>query len=259
MLTPPQVLVFSGHDPTGGAGIQADIETLFQLKAHAIPIITCLTVQNSHNVLKLMPVSATQIQQQVTPILQDLQPKVIKMGLLGSVEGLNAVVEIVRQLPELPVVVDPILAAGGGKDLSQQDFIQQFYQHLLPLVDILTPNSEEARRLTGEQDLNQCAEKLLAQGCQSVLITGTHENSVAVDNVFYQVKQKPQTLTWQRLPATYHGSGCTLAAAISAGLAHGLDKLSAIKQAQHYTWQALNQAYALGSGQLFPQRRITLA
>ena len=255
MYIPQQVLVFSGHDPTGGAGIQADIETLFQFKAHAIPIITCLTSQNSHNVLQLMPLSKTQIQQQVRPILEDLNPCVIKLGLLGSLEVLDTVVDIIKQCPDLPVIVDPILSAGGGKDLTKQDFIQQFCQKLLPLTDILTPNSEEARRLSGEMDLDKSAEVLLQRGCKAVLITGTHENSIAVNNTLYQHNQPPQTLTWQRLAHEYHGSGCTLTAAISAGIAQGLDVVSAIKQAQTYTWQALETAYPLGSGQLFPQRK----
>jgi hydroxymethylpyrimidine/phosphomethylpyrimidine kinase len=214
-------------------------------------------VQDSHNVYQLIPLSAQQISQQVAPVLADLHPKVIKLGLLGSIEVMDAVMAVLRQHPDLPVVLDPILAAGGGKDFSQQDLITHMRENLVPLTTIITPNSEEARRLTGESQLDKAAEVLLQQGCSAVLITGTHENSPEVSNCLYQAQKPPQILHWPRLAGSYHGSGCTLSSAIAAYLAHGFDLNDATKKAQAYTWHSLQAGYRLGQGQFFPQRRVS--
>ena len=249
----PVVLCFSGHDPTGGAGIQADIETIGSLGCHAATIITCLTAQDTRNVAALMPQTVKDFTRQTELLIADLPIAAIKIGLLGSAEIALACASFIRQLMPRPVVLDPILAAGGGTDLSSANLLDTLRRTLLPLVTVATPNSPEARRLAGQNDLDACARWILATGCGHVLITGTHETELRVTNRLYGVDDQ-SAQTWERLPHSYHGSGCTLAAAIAAGLAKGLSVRAAVETAQRFTWQSLEAAQAPGKGQSLPDR-----
>jgi len=156
--------------------------------------------------------------------------------------------------PHIPVILDPVLAAGGGHDFDSVH-MSETIRTLLPHVTVLTPNSVEARRLAPEADtLDACAMALLAQDCEYVLITGTHENTPRVVNTLYANHRLLESYTWERLPHSYHGSGCTLAAALAGLLAQGQEVLSAIYQAQEYTWEALRGGYRIGAGQHMPNR-----
>ena len=251
----PIVLSFSGHDPCGGAGIQADIEAIITQGCHSASVITCLTEQNTINVKKIIPQSTQEFLHQTKTLLTDLKISVIKIGLIGDAAIALSILDILKQHQQIPVILDPILAAGGGKNLANQDLLNAILK-LLPYVTVLTPNSIEARKLTGLSDLTECGEKLLALGCQSVLITGTHENTEQVSNsLFYQGQIK--TYHYARLQNDYHGSGCTLAASIAALLAQGLELTEVILKAQDYTWQTLNNAYLTGKGQYNPARLLT--
>jgi hydroxymethylpyrimidine/phosphomethylpyrimidine kinase len=249
----PVVLSFSGHDPSGGAGIQADIETLSSHHCHNISVITALTEQDSQNVKKMWPQSAEAIISQAETLFADMPVAVIKIGLVGHEQTAQAIAQILRQHTDIPVVFDPVLAAGGGTPLSDASLIESMVNLLLPLTTILTPNTAEARALTGLVDVNDCGFALLAKGCDYVLITGADESTTGVDNrLFYN--GKVETFHWERLPERYHGSGCTLASSIAGLLAQGLDPISAIAEAQDYTWNALAAGYQIGQGQHKPHR-----
>ncbi|NOT11571.1 MAG: hydroxymethylpyrimidine/phosphomethylpyrimidine kinase [Methylococcaceae bacterium] len=250
----PVVLCFSGHDPSGGAGFQADIETLVSHHCHAASVITALTEQDTSNVKKLIPQSPSDIVSQAHTVLNDLPVKAFKIGLIGHHETVVALHSVIKNYPEIPVILDPVLAAGGGAALSNQLLITAIIDLLLPYTTVLTPNSQEARKLTGLTDLQECGLSLLDKGCNTVLITGTHESTPAVSNQVFQQQRCVQTSSWPRLPASYHGSGCTLAASIAGLMAHGLNVLAAIDEAQKYTWQTLNAAYQPGRGQHVPDR-----
>jgi hydroxymethylpyrimidine/phosphomethylpyrimidine kinase len=254
LMNPPCVLVFSGHDPCGGAGIQADIQSISAQGCHPLPLITCLTVQDTRNVSALMPVSVAQLQAQARTLLADIRPAAVKIGLLGSAEMVYAVAEIVRQLPPLPLVLDPVLAAGGGTALASAAVRAAMIATLLPLTTVLTPNSPEARALSDENDLTQAAARLCAWGCDSVLVTGAHEEGAIVRNTLYHAAGILQQKEWPRLPGEYHGSGCTLAAALAARLAQGETLADAAAQAQEYTWHSLARAFSPGHGQALPWR-----
>jgi hydroxymethylpyrimidine/phosphomethylpyrimidine kinase len=256
----PSVLIFAGHDPTGGAGIQADIQSISAQGCHPLPLISCLTVQDSHNVRAIFPVPLPQLHAQAQTLLADITPAAIKIGLLGSVEMVYCVAEIIKHLPPLPLVLDPVLAAGGGTALASAEICAAITQMLLPLTTVLTPNSPEARQLSGKQNLDSAAVQLIAAGCQQVLITGTHEDSVVVTNTLYDTYGMVQQNQWPRLIGTYHGSGCTLAAALAARLALGEHPSQASTQAQDYTWHSLTRAFTPGHGQAIPWRQLkTLA
>ncbi|QFY43870.1 hydroxymethylpyrimidine/phosphomethylpyrimidine kinase [Candidatus Methylospira mobilis] len=257
----PIVLCFSGHDPVGGAGVQADIETISRLGCHACTVITALTVQDSADVHSILPLDTTLFLQQARCVIADMHPDAVKIGLLGSADMAASVASLLRELPEIPVVLDPVLAAGGGYELAGETLQNTLVEQLLPLTTVLTPNTYEAARLSGltgkAPDSNACAARLLAHGCRHVLITGTHAPTNAVINRLYSSARTDNEHTawrWDRLPHSYHGSGCTLAAAIAAGLATGLDAEAACEQAQDYTWRALSCGYRPGQGQHLPNR-----
>lgn len=250
----PVVLCFSGHDPSGGAGVQADIETLVSHHCHAASVITALTEQDTRNVKKLIPQRPDDIISQATTLSADLPIKAIKIGLIGHHDTAAAIHTVLTRHPRIPVVLDPVLAAGGGAALASDRLITAITDLMLPRTTVLTPNSEEARRLTGLTDLHACGLALLNKGCDYVLITGTHETTPAVSNQLFHDGRCLETFTWDRLPASYHGSGCTLASAVAALVAQGLSPFQAVLEAQEYTWNTLQAAYRPGRGQHNPNR-----
>jgi hydroxymethylpyrimidine/phosphomethylpyrimidine kinase len=251
----PVVMTLAGNDPTGGAGIQADIESIISMGCHAAPVITALTVQDTAQVIGFAPIEAELIIQQARAVLEDMPVAAVKIGMMGSIEAVQAIHSILMDYPDLPVVLDPVLASGSGAELADDEVIGGMRSLLLPLTTVLTPNSLEARRLAPESDnLDACAMSLLDQGAEFVLLTGTHETTPRVYNTLYGNRRKLETFTWPRLEGSYHGSGCTLAAAIAGLMAQGTEPLSAIHEAQEFTWQALNHGYRLGMGQRLPNR-----
>ena len=251
----PIVMVFSGNDATGGAGIQADIESLLSMGCHAAPVVTAVTVQDTQNVKGYSPVDAHLVIEQARAVLEDMTVSAFKIGMLASVENVGAVHSILVDYPDIPVVLDPVIIAGGGGVLTDDDVVEAMESLLFPLTTVLTPNSHEARALAPEADsLEACAQELLENGCEYVLITGTHERTLEVVNTLHGNLRQLESYTWERLPANYHGSGCTLASAIAGLLAHGVDPLSAIREAQEYTWETLKHGYRIGMGQYIPNR-----
>lgn len=250
----PIVLSFSGHDPSGGAGVQADIETIVSHHCHACSVITALTEQDSRNVRRLLPQPTDAILSQARTVLADYRIAAIKIGLLGHVGAVTAIHTILREQPGVPVVLDPVLAAGGGTPLADRQLLDAVIELLLPLTTVLTPNSQEARQLAGMDDLTACGQALRAKGAEYVLITGSHEATAEVHNQLFTPDNGTHIFHWQRLPHDYHGSGCTLASAVAALLAQGLDAFTAIGEAQDYTWQALEAGYRPGNGQFNPDR-----
>lgn len=251
----PIVLTLSGNDPSGGAGIQADIESLASHGCHCAPVITAITVQDTRDVHSYAPLDGTLIMEQARAVLEDMPVAAIKIGMLGSTEAVEAIYGVLLDYPDIPVVLDPVIASGGGTKLAEHDVIEAISTLLLPHVTILTPNSPEARILAPEADnLDACAMALLEKGCEFVLITGTHENTSSVTNHFYGTHRLLESYTWERLNGSFHGSGCTLAASIAGLLAQGLEPLSAVHEAQAYTWETLLHAVRLGMGQPLPNR-----
>lgn len=251
----PVVMALSGSDPSGGAGIQADIEALASHGCHCAPVITAVTVQDTQDIKSYAPLDGTLIMEQARAVLEDMPVVAIKIGLLGSTEAVEAIHSVLHDYPDIPVVLDPVLASGGGTALADDELLEALSGLLLPNTTVLTPNSLEARLLAPEADnLDACAMALLDKGCEFVLITGTHENTPHVVNSLYGNHRVLETFNWERLPGSFHGSGCTLAASIAGLLAQGLEPFSAIHEAQEYTWEALAHGYRVGMGQPIPNR-----
>jgi hydroxymethylpyrimidine/phosphomethylpyrimidine kinase len=256
---PPIVLSFAATDPTGGAGIQADLLTLSSMGCYALSIVTAITVQDTAGVEDVLAIDSEWVTDQARVVLEDMPVTAFKIGLVGSIENCAAIAEVVSDYPDVPLIFDPVLTSGRGDEMASDDMIAAMRELLIPQTTILTPNSLEARRLAeegGDEELSidECARRILEMGCEYVLITGTHENTPQVINTLYGQQGVIRTDSWQRLPGSYHGSGCTLAAAIAATLANGLDIPEAVREAQEYTWQTLNAGFRPGMGQHIPDR-----
>lgn len=256
---PPAVLTFAATDPSGGAGIQADILTLASMGCHPLSVITAITVQNTSGVEAISPVDADLVADQARAILEDIPIAAFKIGVLGSAEIVAIVAEIVSDYPEIPLILDPVLASGRGDEFANEDTLAAIREMLVPQCTVITPNTPELRRLVQEDDedgvdIETLALRLVEMGCEYVLVTGTHEPSSDVINTVFFDKGIVRSDTWQRLPGSYHGSGCTLASALAATIARGLDISEAAREAQEYTWQTLKFGFRPGMGQFVPDR-----
>ena len=265
--TPPTVLTFAATDPSGGAGLQADILALASIGCHPLSVVTGVTVQDTVGVESVMALDADWVNEQARTILEDVQVSAFKLGLLGSIENVAVIAEIMADYPDVPLLIDPILTSGRGDELANEEMQAAMCDLLFPQATLITPNSLEARRLgfydeseeIQHTSLDEAAMRLLGMGAEYVLITGTHERSTDVVNSLYGahpsgVSGLIKSYHWERLAGSYHGSGCTLTSAIAACLAHGLSMEEAIQEAQEYTWQTLKNAFRPGMGQFIPDR-----
>jgi hydroxymethylpyrimidine/phosphomethylpyrimidine kinase len=259
---PPSVLTFAGTDPSSGAGLQADILTFASIGCHPLSVVTAVTVQDTIGVDSIQAMDADWVNDQARAILEDVQVSAFKLGLLGSVENIAVVAEIMADYPDVPLLIDPILTSGRGDELANDDMMDAMIELLFPQATLITPNSLEARRLAFADEideihltsLDESAARLLAMGSEYVLITGTHERTLEVTNTLYGGNKMIRAYKWERLPGSYHGSGCTLTSAIAACMAHGLTMEEAIQEAQEYTWQTLKNGFRPGMGQFIPDR-----
>ena len=265
------VLVFSGADPSGGAGMAADILAIHAQGAHPLPVITALTVQDNDRVYEVLPVEPDLVLRQARALVEKGTVDAVKIGIPGSAANARAIAQLIAELrrtsPELPVVLDPVLASGHGDLLARGDAVQALAV-LLPLVTLITPNGPEAAALAsaygsaaaGDEAVSRsAAQALLGQGCRHVLVTGGHGEGDTVINRWFSAPPEPAPSSghgwsWARLPGEFHGSGCTLAAAIAGLLAHGYPMQQALARAQGYTHRALAAAFAIAPGQRIPQR-----
>jgi len=251
----------NGSDPSGGAGIQADILTLASLGCHPLSVITAITAQDSSGVADMLVMDAEWVLDQARLLLEDMRVAAFKVGLIGSIENVAAITELVSDYPDVPLILDPELANTGGHEFADEELLEALRDLLLPQVTVLTPSSLEVRRLASndpdEEDsleLSDAARRLTALGCEYVLVTGAHENTRQVTNTLYHGASVVRADHWERLPTGYHGAGGTLAAAIAGMLASGAQVPEAVREAQEYTWQTLKHAFRPGMGQHIPDR-----
>ena len=261
-LMPPTVLTFAATDPSSGAGLQADILTFASIGCYPLSVVTAITAQDTLGVENVMVFDADWVNEQARTILEDVQVSAFKLGMLGSVENIAVIAEIMADYPDVPLLIDPILSSGRGDELANDEMQAAMIDLLFPQATLITPNSLEARRYAFADEteeventsLEESAQRLLAMGPEYVLITGTHERSPEVVNTLYGEKGFIGAYNWERLPGSYHGSGCTLTSAIAACMAHGLTMEEAVQEGQEYTWQTLKGAFRPGMGQYVPDR-----
>lgn len=246
----PCVLVCAGLDPSGGAGIQADIEAISAQGAHALPLVTALTVQDNNAVREVVPVDAGVLRRQAALLAETMPIRAVKIGIPGSPENAEAIAAIVVMLRairrDLPVVLDPVLASGRGDSLARGDALAALAP-LLAVTTLLVPNLPEAAALgiapNGSTPLP----------CPHVLVTGGHGEGADVINRWLSAAGSREW-RWPRLRGEFHGSGCTLASSIAARLALGDSMAQALELGQRWCDRTLAHAYAIAPGQRIPRR-----
>ena len=249
-----RVLIVAGSDSGGGAGIQADIKTVTMLDAYAATAVTALTAQNTQGVFGVLPIAPDFIRRQIEVVLDDIGADAIKSGMLHSdavIETLAAVLD--ERAKGVPLVVDPVMAAKGGAPLIEPDAIAALKRLLIPRAAVLTPNLPEAEILAGAPigditAMRRAGEQLLALGCRAVVIKGGHlagpvVTDLLVANAAVRVWKSPRIDTRHT-----HGTGCTLASAIAAGLAQGLAIEPAVERARCFVRRAIVTAPGFGHG-----------
>lgn len=257
-VAPPTVLTIAGSDPSGGAGIQADLATIAAFGCHGAAAITALTVQDTRNVHGFRLAEPDQVAEQARAVLADIPVAAIKVGMLGSAQTARAVADVLADHPDVPAVVDPVLAAEGGGSLAQDDLRRALHGTLFPRATVLTPNEAEAQQLAGGEAVPEAiADELLREGAHYVLLKGGHrdpEAEIVTDRLF-SFGQEEANFSHPRLPDRgYHGSGCTLSTAIACALADGREVIDSVRTGIDFNFRALRAAYTPGRGQAVPNR-----
>jgi len=249
-----RVLIVAGSDSGGGAGIQADIKTISMLDGYAASAITALTAQNTEGVFGVLPIPPDFIRRQIEVVLDDIGADVIKTGMLHDAAVIEAIVAVLHErAAAIPVVVDPVMIAKGGARLIDPAAIEALKRLLVARAEIITPNLPEAEALCGAKigdvpEMRAAGETLLALGCRAVLVKGGHLPGEIVSDVLVtaagvRIWESPRITTRHT-----HGTGCTLASAIAAGLAQGLGVEGAVDRARNYVQRAIAGAPGLGRG-----------
>lgn len=246
------ILVLSGLDPSAGAGIVADIETINQFSLTPLSIITTLTVQNTSSVKSFQAVDAGLITEQFEHLQADMDFSVVKIGLLSSIEQIKA---IARLTFDKTIVLDPIIKSGAGDGLLPADLVAVLVAKLLPIAKIITPNMAELQTLANETCEQKAVEKL---DCEWILLTTTDSCEGEIQHRLYHFSKCVKRFNYAKLPFNYHGSGCTLSSAISAFLVLGIEMEDACKKALDYTYETLLKAKKVGKIQYHPNRQSPL-
>jgi len=252
----PTVLCFSGLDPSGGAGLQADIEAIAAAGSHAAIACTALTIQDSQRVYGFETVNSTLLDAQARAVLADLPVKAFKSGMMGSTENIDTLAAILREHPQLPYVLDPVLVANSGGSLGDAQTLIRAFAHLIPLATLITPNTVELRALSGEQTIDRAVQVLFAQGAQAILVKGAHEHEPhRVRHWLYVAGECVAQSSWPRLAGEFHGSGCSLASHIAARLAQDIPLTQAVSQSELWLHRSLKNADCPHpDGQKIPRR-----
>lgn len=251
MTDTPVVMSITNNDPTGGAGIAADIETLCSLGCHCTPIVTSLSVTDTISRLDTEMADTGLLIEQIRGILEDINVNLINIGNAISVTNIEAIHTILQDYPSIPVVLHP----HSGDTEEFQSLKNAVCELLVPLADVLILSKNDAETLCPEADtLTACAAGIMEYGCNNILITDSAKSTKYYTNNWYSPRSRSQQYQWQRLPHSYHGAMSTLAGAVSGYLAHGLSVSESLQQGQQFTWNALQKGRRISMGDLFPDR-----
>lgn len=251
----PIALSVAGSDPSGGAGIQADLKTFSAFRVYGMCAITALTAQNTRGVSGVFDISPDFVRDQIRSVLSDIAPGAAKTGMLSTAAIVEAVAEALSaRQPRFPLVVDPVMIASSGDRLLREDAMQALREALIPQADILTPNAHEAEALSGVRvasraDAERAAGIILALGPRAVLIKGGHRAGDSCDDLFAAGDGERAWLEGARHDQSHtHGTGCVLSAAIAAAMARGYEALDACRLAKRFIDGAIRHAWPLGGG-----------
>ncbi len=249
---PPTAMTIAGSDSGGGAGIQADLKTFSAFGVFGTSALTAITAQNTVGVTAVHEIPTDVIAAQIDAVITDIGADAVKTGMLSSPDIVATVADAIRRHGISNLVVDPVMVAKSGDRLLREEAIATICDDLIPLARVVTPNIPEAEDLTGrsiesDDDVRRAAEAILSMGAKSVVIKGGHRDGPPTD-ILYDGKEFME-FTAERIPSTStHGTGCTFASAVAAGLAHGLETPAAVKRAKEYVTAAISAAYPVGQG-----------
>jgi hydroxymethylpyrimidine/phosphomethylpyrimidine kinase len=253
MEKPARVLSIAGSDSGGGAGLQADIKTLSALNCYAMTAVTAITVQDTRGVHGVHPVPPNIVREQIERVLGDLGADSVKIGMLGSASIVSAVGEALNAYGSVPLVLDTVMIAKGGRALLDEDGVAALREQLIPRAALVTPNAPEAAMLTGTpvetvDDLVKAGQVLLKLGAKAVLVKGGHLDGTVVTDALVRADKVQLYESTRIVSRSTHGTGCTLASACAAGIAHGMDLFDAVARAHRYVHNAILTAPGFGSG-----------
>ena len=250
-----RVLVVAGSDSGGGAGIQADIKTVTALGGFAMTAITALTAQTTEGVYGIHDIPPEFVVEQMRVVINDIGVDCIKIGMLHRPEIIDAVAKFIEaEVPDIPVVLDPVMIAKGGAPLLVNEAVHALKEKMISKAYLLTPNLPEAKVLTGETDgfgdeLEKLGNCILSLGPQAALVKGGHGKGEIIQDILVDADGVTEIFTSPRIDTVHtHGTGCTLASAISIGLAQGMNLRDAVDRARNYVIRAIESAPGLGNG-----------
>jgi hydroxymethylpyrimidine/phosphomethylpyrimidine kinase len=243
-----KVLTIAGFDPSGGAGIQADLKVFRAFGEYGLSVAAALTAQNSRGVSAVMAVDAAFVRKQLIAVLSDLIPDATKIGMLYSGANVRAVSSVIRKYALRNVVLDPVMRSSSGKRLAGEDALEVMRKKLLPLCTVVTPNIDEASLLTGiavrkRKDMEEAAMRVKEYGCGVVIITGGHFEKIAMDLFFDGTFHY---LRSGKISGEFHGTGCAFSSAVAAALAKGKTALDAAKTAKRFMNRSLTRSFGTG-------------
>ncbi|MGH1471120.1 MAG: bifunctional hydroxymethylpyrimidine kinase/phosphomethylpyrimidine kinase [Cellvibrionaceae bacterium] len=251
----PVIISLSSHDPTGSSGIQADIETASSLGCHCTPIITAVCAKDTQSLKDIIATETGFLIEQTRAILEDMPVRAIKIGMMATVENVEAIHAILCDYPDIPVILDPVIAEFSNELFNTPGIIRATQALLLPMTTIATPDSVEAQQFARQADtVDACAHEILETGCDYVMVSGSVRTADNYGNTLYANRRVVKHYDWPRLKMLSHGAGATLSASISSYLAHGIRVEEAVQQAQQFTWEALAASRRLGMGRQIPNR-----
>ncbi|MDH5721928.1 MAG: bifunctional hydroxymethylpyrimidine kinase/phosphomethylpyrimidine kinase [Alphaproteobacteria bacterium] len=251
MKKTPNILSIAGSDPSGGAGIQADLKTFAALGGYGMAVITALTAQNTQGVSGVMDVDEAFVRQQIEAIFQDIHVDAVKIGMLSNAEIIKVVADILEKYQSPNIVLDPVMVSTSGDSLISADAAEAMKEHLIPLADVLTPNIPEAEKLSRKAvlDMEEAALGLLSLGCEAVYLKGGHLKTLQALDVLAKTGGITKTYEAERIDTqNTHGTGCTLSSALAAYLGHGMELEEACGAAKNYLTKALAHAGELDVG-----------
>ena len=254
----PKILIIAGSDPSGGAGIQADLKTAAAHKIYASAAITCLTAQNTKKVFAIHNPPISFLRQQIEAVLSDIKFDAIKIGMLGTSEIIDCVADALKKQKNIPLILDTVMIATSGDLLLKENAVEALKSKLIRGAHIVTPNIDEAKVLAEMEindlnDMKSAAIIIKALGCKSVLIKGGHLKSTdgKIHNLLLDEKDKFHIIRNKKVETkNIHGTGCTLASALACNIAKKMPLLNAVKKSNDYVYRAIVKSLKVGKGSL---------
>lgn len=259
--TSPLILTFGAADPVGAIGIQADLASFAAMGCHGLSVITTILIGDTARIEDSQVVDADWVADQARVVLEDMPVMAFKVGAIGSVENISVIAEIVSDYPDIPLILDPFTSAMPEQRSDAEDLLVATRELLIPQTTLFLTSAVELARLaetwrepTTDDTLALDAMRVIDMGCEYLFVTGTPGDVHDVANTLFDDSGMVRHDTWQRLPGSFSGAGCTLSATIAAMLANGVDVPEAVFEAQEFTHAALTGAHRLGMGKLVPDR-----